>query len=55
MYRHSCLIEDYGDPEKYWSVCVGLLATRIFNLNFIFLSDSLLAVAERVAGLADIF
>ncbi len=44
MYRPSCLIEAY-EPEKYWLVCVGLLAAHLFNLNFIFLSNGP-AVAE---------
>jgi hypothetical protein len=39
MYRPSRLIGAYGSPEKYCLVCVGLLTTHLFNLNFTFLSD----------------
>jgi hypothetical protein len=45
-YSASCLSEASVRPEKYWLVCVGLQANHLFNLNFIFLSDGLMAVAE---------
>jgi hypothetical protein len=45
-YWPSCLLEAYGGPEKYWLLCFGLLAAHIYDLNFIFLSQGLLAVAE---------
>ncbi len=34
-------------------MCAGLLANHLFDLNFIFLSDSLTASGEREAGIAD--
>jgi hypothetical protein len=37
--------------EKYWVVWAGPLANNLFNFNFIFLSNSLKAVAERAACL----
>jgi hypothetical protein len=55
MYMPSCLIEAYGRPEKYWLVWAGLEANHLFNFNFIFLSDSLMTVAERAAGPADFY
>jgi hypothetical protein len=55
MYRPSCLIEAYVRTEKYWLVWAGLKANHLFNFNFIFLSDSLTAAAERAAGLADFY
>jgi hypothetical protein len=45
----------YIRPEKYWLVCVGLLANHKFNSNFTFLSDGVTAAAEGVAGIADVF
>jgi hypothetical protein len=38
---HVYSIEAYISPEKYWLVCVGLLAAHQFNFHFISLSDSL--------------
>jgi hypothetical protein len=35
-----CLIEASGGPGKYWLVHGRLLANNLFNLNFIFLSNS---------------
>jgi hypothetical protein len=55
MYRPSCLIEAYGGPEKYWLVCVVLLANYLFNLNFIFPSDGISAAAELATGPANVF
>jgi hypothetical protein len=55
MYRPSCLIEAYGGPEKYWLVCVVLLANYLFNLNFIFPSDGISAAAKLATGPADVF
>jgi hypothetical protein len=49
LYRPSCLIEAYDRPEKYWLVWAGPLASHLFNLNFIFLSDGLTAAAQRAA------
>ncbi len=31
MYRHSCLIETYASPEKYWLMCIGPLAIHLFK------------------------
>jgi hypothetical protein len=45
-YRPSCFIAADVRSEKYWLVCGGLLANRIFFINFIFLSDSLTARVE---------
>ncbi len=50
-----CLIEAYFRPEKYWLKCARLLANHLFNLNLIFLSSGLTAVAEGVAGIADVY
>ncbi len=36
MYRPSCFIEAHFRPEKYWLVCVGLLANHVLNSNFIY-------------------
>jgi hypothetical protein len=55
MYRPSCLIEAYIRPEKYWLVWAEPLANHLFNFNFIFLSDSLTATAERAACFADLY
>jgi hypothetical protein len=49
QYRLSCLIEAYDRSEKYWLVWAGPLASHLFNFNFIFLSNGLMAVAERAA------
>ncbi len=54
MYRPSCLTETSSRPEKYLLMCVGLLANHLYSSNFIFLSDGLMVVAERAAGLADL-
>jgi hypothetical protein len=48
------IYEAHVRPEKYWLVCAGLLANHLFDLNFIFLSDSLTVAGEREAGIADI-
>ncbi len=45
-YRPLCFIEADVRSEKYWLVCGGLLANRIFFINFICLSDSLTARVE---------
>jgi hypothetical protein len=55
LYRPSCLTEAYGGPEKYWLVFVVLLANYLFNINFIFPSDSISAAAELATGPADVF
>ncbi len=55
LYRPSCLIEAYDRLEKYWLVWAGPLASYLFNFNFIFLSDSLTAAAERAACFAYIY
>jgi hypothetical protein len=55
MYRPSCLIEAYVRPEKYWFLWAGPLAKHPFNFNLIFLSDSLMAAAERAACFADLY
>jgi hypothetical protein len=51
----QCLLETYVRPEKYWSVCVGLLANHLFDINFIFLSDSLMVATERATVLPVLF
>jgi hypothetical protein len=55
LYRPLRLIEAYVWPEKYWLVWAGPLANHPFNFNFIFLSDSTMAAAERAACLADLY
>ncbi len=55
MYRLSCLIEAYGSPGNHWFVCAGLLATHLFNLSIILISDSMPTAAERMAGVVDVF
>jgi hypothetical protein len=55
IQRPSCLIKAYGGPETYWLVCVGLLAAHEFNINLIFLKDSIPVVAERAARFVDVF
>jgi hypothetical protein len=55
QYRASCFIEAYVRPGKYWLVCARLLANHLFNLNFIFLRDGLMAVEKWSAGFADVF
>jgi hypothetical protein len=47
-YRPSCFIEAYDRPEKYWFVLAQPLAKHLFNFNFIFLSDGLMAAAKRM-------
>jgi hypothetical protein len=54
MYRPSCLFEANVRPEKYWLVCVGLLANNLLILNF-FLSDGLTVVVDLAAGPVDVF
>jgi hypothetical protein len=49
VYRPSCRIEAYIRPEKYYFVWAGPLANHPFNFNLIFLSDGLMAAAERAA------
>jgi hypothetical protein len=46
MYSPSCLIEAYVRLEKYWLVCAGLLANRLFNEGTNFCHNSLQAMAE---------
>jgi hypothetical protein len=36
MFRPSCLIEAYVSPDKYWLVCVEMLAAHIFKEGAIF-------------------
>jgi hypothetical protein len=55
LYRPPYLIEAYVWPENYWLVWAGPLANHSFNFNFIFLSDSSTAAAERVACFADLY
>jgi hypothetical protein len=55
LYRPSCLVEAYVRPEKYWFVWAGPLANHPFNFYFIFLSDGLVAAAERAACFADLY
>jgi hypothetical protein len=55
MYRISSFIDAYGCSDQYSLVCVGLLAIHLYKINFIFLSDNLPTVAEREAGLVDVF
>ncbi len=50
MYRLSCLIEVYDSTERYWLMCVGLLAVHLFNEGAIFHQGSLLAAVEWAAG-----
>ncbi len=55
QYRPSCLIEAYDRPEKYWLVWAGPLASHLFNFNFIFLSNGLMAAAERAVCFSDLY
>jgi hypothetical protein len=55
QYRPSCLIEAYDRPENYWLVWAGPLASHLFNFNLIFLSDGLMAAAERAACFSDLY
>ncbi len=55
LYRPSGLIEAYDRPKKYWLVWAGPLASHLFNFNFIFVSDGLMAAAERAACFAYIY
>jgi hypothetical protein len=48
---HSCLIEAYDGPEKYGTVCDGLLANHVFNLNSFFHSIG----AQVAADTMDVF
>jgi hypothetical protein len=54
LYRPSCLIEAYIRPEKYCFVWAGPLANHPFNFNLIYLSNCLMAAAERAACFADL-
>jgi hypothetical protein len=55
LYRPLHLIEAYVWPEKYWLVWAGPLANHPFSFNFIFLSDSGTAAAERATCFADLY
>ncbi len=55
QYRPSCLIEAYDRPEKCWLMWAEPLASHLFNFNFIFLSDVLMAAAERASCFAYIY
>jgi hypothetical protein len=54
-FRSSSLIEAYVSLGKNWLVNLGLLAVHLFNVSFVFLSDSLPAAAKWAAGLGDVF
>jgi hypothetical protein len=46
ILRPSCIIEAYGRSEKYWLVCVGLLANHVSHESAIFCPYTLLPTTE---------